>query len=48
MRDGVPVRSRPLTALILQNPPPQAVADVKGEVDEVVRVLKPTGIFLYL
>ncbi|KWU44291.1 S-adenosyl-L-methionine-dependent methyltransferase [Rhodotorula sp. JG-1b] len=29
------------------NPPPQAVADVKGEVDEVIRVLKPTGVFLY-
>lgn len=33
---------------IKQNPPPQAVADVKGEVDEVIRVLKPTGVFLYL
>ncbi|GAA6046820.1 hypothetical protein JCM3770_005659 [Rhodotorula araucariae] len=30
------------------NPPPEAVADCRAEVDEVVRVLKPDGIFLYL
>ncbi|GAA6041922.1 hypothetical protein JCM8097_000222 [Rhodosporidiobolus ruineniae] len=30
------------------NPPPEMVANVKGEVDEVVRVLKPQGRFLYL
>lgn len=31
-----------------QNPPPEAVADCRAEVDEVVRVLRPDGIFLYL
>ncbi|GAA5926202.1 hypothetical protein JCM1841_001154 [Sporobolomyces salmonicolor] len=30
------------------NPAPEVVANVKGEVDEVVRVLKPDGVFLYL
>ncbi|GAA5839018.1 hypothetical protein JCM11251_007854 [Rhodosporidiobolus azoricus] len=30
------------------NPPPEMVANVKGEIDEVVRVLKPSGRFLYL
>ncbi|BGP43346.1 hypothetical protein JCM10450v2_007496 [Rhodotorula kratochvilovae] len=30
------------------NPPPEAVADCRAEIDEVVRVLKPDGIFLYL
>ncbi|GAA6018683.1 hypothetical protein JCM11491_001259 [Sporobolomyces phaffii] len=30
------------------NPQPEIVADVKAEVDEVIRVLKPTGVFLYL
>ncbi|TNY20214.1 S-adenosyl-L-methionine-dependent methyltransferase [Rhodotorula diobovata] len=30
------------------NPPPEAVADCRAEVDEVVRVLRPDGIFLYL
>ncbi|GAA5907684.1 hypothetical protein JCM6882_008947 [Rhodosporidiobolus microsporus] len=30
------------------NPPAEMVANVKGEIDEVVRVLKPTGRFLYL
>ncbi|GEM11472.1 endothelin-converting enzyme, metalloendopeptidase [Rhodotorula toruloides] len=30
------------------NPPPEAVAAVRGEIDEVIRVLKPSGTFLYL
>ncbi|GAA5846668.1 hypothetical protein JCM9279_003402 [Rhodotorula babjevae] len=30
------------------NPPPEAVADCRAEVDEVLRVLKPDGVFLYL
>ncbi|GAA5878185.1 hypothetical protein JCM16303_002875 [Sporobolomyces ruberrimus] len=30
------------------NPQPEIVADVKAEVDEVIRVLKPSGTFLYL
>ncbi|GAA5973604.1 hypothetical protein JCM11641_007144 [Rhodosporidiobolus odoratus] len=30
------------------NPPPEIVEDVKGEVDEVVRVLREGGKFLYL
>ncbi|GAA6011476.1 hypothetical protein JCM10207_002632 [Rhodosporidiobolus poonsookiae] len=30
------------------NPPPEVVEAVKGEIDEVVRVLKPSGRFLYL
>jgi SAM-dependent methyltransferase len=30
------------------NPEPEIVANVKGEIDEVVRVLKPDGVFLYL
>ncbi|GAA6062942.1 hypothetical protein JCM10212_005955 [Sporobolomyces blumeae] len=30
------------------DPQPEIVADVKAEVDEVVRVLKPDGVFLYL
>lgn len=41
-------RARLTVTLRMQNPPPQAVADVKGEIDEVVRILKPTGLFLYL
>ncbi|BGP35219.1 hypothetical protein JCM10296v2_007051 [Rhodotorula toruloides] len=29
------------------NPPAEAIAAVKGEIDEVIRVLKPSGTFLY-
>lgn len=30
------------------NPPASIVADCKAEVDEVIRVLKPDGVFIYL